>query len=390
MRYSSIVDGLGASGTDAWRVHFTAAQRRAAGQPVIMLSVGDPDFDTPQGITDAAIGALRAGHTKYSNAGGIPVLIDAIAAEESARLGTTVDRRNVVVTQGAQNALYVTMRCLLNPGDEVILLAPPYVMFDGVARACAAKPVAVPLDMTNGFALDVERVREAVTEKTRAILLNSPHNPSGAVAKPEAVRALLELCIEKDLWLVSDEVYIDLVFDGAGVSPCQFPGGPDRTVILRSFSKSHAMSGWRLGWLIGPAELATHARNLMGSIQYGGAAFLQIAAAHALSAEKDAAHGMKQAYRARRDLLVDRFACSPRLSLETPKAGMFCLLDISATGLNSQLFAEGLLDREGVSVLPGRAFGPMLDGHVRIALCQPEAVLADAADRIIRFAENPA
>lgn len=385
MRYASFVKELAASSSDAWEIHTEALQRQSRGEPIIVLSVGDPDFDTPAGIVDACKAALDAGTTKYSPAGGIDALTDAIARFESARLGQRIDPANIAVTAGAQNALYVTMCCLLEAGDEAILLAPPYVMFDGVVRSAGAVPVQVPLDTEAGFSINLDALRDAITPKTRVVLLNSPHNPSGAVAESAEVAAVLEICRKNNITLISDEVYADLCFDAPFVSPYGMDGGMDSVIIVRSMSKSHAMSGWRVGWVIGPDEFCRHSRNLLNAIQYGGSAFVQHAAAHALDQEQDALVEMKQAYLARRGVIQQHLGNIENLEILRPDAGIFCLAKVAGLGLNGDDFARRLLDEEGVSVLPGNAFGPSLNGYVRISLCQPEKVLIEAADRIKSF-----
>ena len=386
MRFSTFVQGLAASGSEAWAIHFRAQQRARAGDDVIILSVGDPDFDTPRGIIDACKDALDAGATKYSNAGGIPELTKAISDWETERLGRTVDPAQVVVTAGAQNALYVTMRCILEAGDEAILLAPPYVMFDGVVLSTGATPVHVPLRTNTDFSIDVDALAKAITPRTRAVLMNSPHNPSGAVAPKETVQAVAELCRRHGIWMISDEVYADLCFESSFHSPYELYGAADNLVVIRSLSKSHAMSGWRVGWILGPEPLCEHARNLLNSMQYGGSAFVQHAAAHALSAESGALDTMKQAYRTRRDIVVENLRNVPGLSVLRPDSGIFCLLRVDGLGMDGSTFAEGLLDAQGVSVLPGAAFGRELTDFVRVSLCQPEPVLEEAMARIRTFA----
>ncbi|MDJ0683815.1 MAG: pyridoxal phosphate-dependent aminotransferase [Alphaproteobacteria bacterium] len=385
MRYASFLQDLAASGSTAWAVHSEAMARHRRGEDVIILSVGDPDFTTPPPIADAAVDALRSGQTKYSAAGGVAGLRKAIAQTESKRLGLEISPDEVTVTAGAQNALYMTMRCLLDPDDAVILLSPPYVMFEGVVRAAGGTPILAPLDADRGFALDPDAVAAAITPKTRAILLNSPHNPSGAIANRAAVERLAALCVAHDLWLISDEVYADLCFERSFYSPRRAPGVGDRCVVIRSLSKSHAMSGWRIGWAVGPAAFAGHARNLLNNIQYGGSAFLQAGAEAALTGDGADTACMKEAYRRRRDLLVEGLASAPGLRALKPEAGIFALADTSETSWSGESFSWALLNEAGVSVLPGGAFGPVLQDRVRISLCQPDAVLAEACARIVHF-----
>lgn len=393
MKYASFLQTLSVSSSDAWAVHSKALKRQRAGEDIIVLSVGDPDFDTPKPILDAAISSLLDGETKYSPAGGIAELRSIIAKAETARLGQTIDPTMVTVTAGAQNALYITFRSLAEAGDEVILLSPPYVMFEGVIAASGAKPVATPLDPERNYAPDIKALENAITPRTKAILLNSPHNPSGSIIEKKDLEAICSICQERDIALVSDEVYADLCFTKPFHSPLAQPGMSDRTIVIRSLSKSHAMSGWRIGWAVGPATFGVHARNLLNSVQYGGSTFLQRGAIQALEdVLQDTLAGgetqislMKSAYQERANTLASKLSNAPNLSLLEPEAGVFCLADISQTGLSSEQYAWALLEKTGVSVLPGTAFGPSLEGKVRLSLCQPSTQLDEAAARIINF-----
>ena len=386
--FASMIEALSAGSSDAWAVHYRAQAMEAEGEDVIILSVGDPDFDTPSPIVESAVEALRAGYTRYSPAGGIPALRSTIAATESRRLGLTVAPEEIVVSAGAQNALYTVLRCLVEQGDEVVVFSPPYIMFDGVVLACGAQPVRVPLAVEGGFRVDPADLAAAITPRTRAVLLNSPQNPTGAVALPEETEAVARLCREHGLWLISNEVYADLCYEREFQSPITLPGMRERTVIVRSLSKSHAMPGWRLGWTLAPARLSRHMVDLVNHVLYGGARFIQEAAITALTAEIPDCAAMKQAYRLRRDFLCDALDEIPGLRAIRPESGLFCLVDVAGLGLPTQTFAEHLLEREGVAVLPAGGFGPEIDHCVRISLCQPQERLAEAVRRMTRFVQG--
>lgn len=380
---SRVVHAVASGGADAWRVHYAGLALQAAGRDAIVLSVGDPDFDTPPAIVDAAVDALRGGNTHYTVTGGVGALAEAVAGVETRRLGRAVSAASVVCAGGAQNVLYAVFRCLLEPGDEAILLAPPYSMFAGVIASTGATPVNVPLEVDNGFALDVDAVARAITPRTRAVLANFPHNPSGSIASPESLAALSALCEARGIWLVSDEAYADLVYDGEFISP-GVPGKP-HVLVVRSLSKSHAMTGWRVGWVVGTESLARHLRDFLGHVTYGAPGFVQAGAVRALTGQHDEVGAMRRAYRARRDVLVDAVHGINALSISVPPAGIFCMLDVRGTGLDGESFAEALLDQELVSVLPGGTFSQELAGHVRVSLCVPAARLAEAAKRMGRF-----
>ena len=385
---SGVTVGMAAGGSGAWRVHYRSLRRRQAGDDVIVLSVGDPDFDTPRPVVDAAIDALRAGDTHYTVSGGVGPLANAIASMESDRLGRPVVSSQVVTAVGAQNALYVLFRCLLDAGDEALLLSPPYTMFAGLATACEATCVEAPLDAASGFRLDVDAVARAMTSRTRLVLANFPHNPSGACAAREDLLALTELCRERNVWLISDEAYADLVYDGEFVSPASLPVDTSHVVVVRSLSKSHAMTGWRMGWTISTATLAAHLRNLISHVSYGSPGFIQSAAVTALTGQLAETATMKAAYQARRDAFVSALGDIEQLHVLTPQAGIFCMVDVSGTGLDGETFSERLLDEADVSVLMGGAFAPQISQYVRVSLCEPLERLNEATDRIRRFVSS--
>lgn len=385
MALSSTVSALAVDGVDSWNVHYRALADRAAGKDVIVLSVGDPDFATPKPITDAAIGALRGEQTHYTPAGGIRPLVEAIAAAETKRLGWEVDPERVVVCAGAQNALYTAMCCIVDEGDEVILLSPPYTMFEGVVAAARGTVRLVPLQRAQGFQVDLDALRSAITPQTRAILLNSPHNPSGAIVSREVLEVIASLCAENGIWLISDEVYADLCFDDDFTSPSALDGMAERTVVIRSLSKSHAMAGWRVGWMVAPASVTQASRDLLNHALYGGPGFIQHGALEAIAGVVPEVDEMKQAYRERRDVFVDALSALNSLDCMTPASGIFCIVGIDRLGLSADVFAERLFEAEGVSVLPGEAFGAAHTDWVRVSLCQPVPVLREAVARMTRF-----
>ncbi len=294
----------------------------------------------------------------------------------------------VVVCGGAQNALYTAMRCLIDPGDEVVLFSPPYTMFEGVVRAAGAEPVLVPLDLAGQGRIDLAALEAAITPRTRAVLLNLPHNPSGAIADPGEIAALAALVRERGLWLLSDEVYADLCFDGRFSSPACLDGMKERTVVIRSLSKTHAMTGWRVGWAVAPESLCAHMRNLLNHVLYGSPGFIQMAAVAALTEEIAEVGEMARAYRERRDYLCDALGHVAGLDCRKPASGIFCIVGIAALGLPARAFAERLFECERVAVLPGDAFGADCTDWVRLSLCQPTDVLAEAVTRMSRFVDT--
>jgi arginine:pyruvate transaminase len=368
VRFSPMVDRIAARGADAWSIHMEAARLRDQGQDVIFLTVGDPDQPPPKPVIDATIDALRRHRTGYSSIIGFPKVREAIAARFQRRAGRPCNADNVVVTPGAQGGVYCALQCL--------------------AGASGARLVTVPLRAARGFHPDLDAMAAAVTPRTRVVWINSPHNPTGVVFTAEEIAGIAELCRTRDLWLVSDEVYEDLAFARPHVSPWSLPDMAERTVVVSSLSKSHAMPGFRFGWIIGPAALSRHLFDLLVAMIYGSPAFIQDGVMPALESDLPEVAALREAYRNRAGLLSRILAQAPNCRLTPPEGGMFVLLDVRGTGLGSEEFARALLGRQNVAVLPCDGFGPSAAGHLRISLTAPEPRLVEAGGRIVRFARE--
>jgi arginine:pyruvate transaminase len=365
-----------------------AARLRDQGQDVIFLTVGDPDQAPPEPVIDATIDALRRHRTGYSSIIGYPRVREAIAARVQRRTGRPCRADNVVVTPGAQGGVYCALQCLAGPGDEVIVPEPIYATYGPVIAASGARLVTVPLRAERDFHPDLDAIAAAVTPRTRVIWINSPHNPTGVVFTAEEVAGIAELCRSRDLWLLSDEVYEDLAFARPHVSPWSLPGMAEHTVVVSSLSKSHAMPGFRFGWIIGPPALSRHLFELLVAMIYGSPAFIQDGVMPALEGDLPEVAALRDAYRDRAILLSGILATAPNCRVAPPEGGMFVLLDIRGTGLGAETFAHQLLARENVAVLPCDGFGPSAVGHLRISLTAPDPRLAEAGRRIARFARS--
>ena len=382
MRYSALTQRIAGDGAAAWQIHDRALQLREQGVDVLLLSIGDPDFATPEPIVQAAIASLLAGDTHYPPVRGSPGLRDSIARRHRQRCGQAVDANHVIVLPGAQCAVYCVAQCLLDPGDEVIVAEPMYVTYEGVLGACAAKVVPVPVSAQNGFRVAPADVAARITPRTRAILLNSPNNPSGASLPLSVWQQLAALCIGHDLWLISDEVYSELLYEGAHISPASLPGMAERTATINSLSKSHAMSGWRVGWVIGAKPLIDHLEHLSMCMLFGIPEFVQKAAQVALDEEHPQLALMREEYRRRRDLVCISLGDCPGLQPIWPDGGMFVMVDVRGTGATAQEFSQQLLEHYSVSVLAGEAFGASAAGYIRIGLVLDCKQLAKACERI--------
>ena len=384
MRYSSLVDRIGGEGANTWLTHYQAVAALERGEDVIILSVGDPDIDTPQPVLERAIAQLRAGDTHYVAAAGRPALRQAIARAHTARSGQTVGPEQAVFVAGAQNALFVTSLCIAGPGDEVLAFEPMYPTYPATIEVSGAR--LVPAPPTPELRPDVAALAALVTPRTRAILWASPNNPSGIIFNESELAALAELAGQHDLWLIVDEVYAGLA--PGGRVPGLAAQLPERVITVGSLSKSHAMTGWRAGWLVGPPELATHAENLAMCMLFGMPGFIQEAAMTALAIAPQAEAHMRDYCAARQR----RFAAGLRgivaLRPLVPEAGMFMLIDVTATGLSGGQFARALFASQRVSVLDGAAFGKSTAGCVRVCVATEEAALDAACARLRHFCEQ--
>jgi aspartate/methionine/tyrosine aminotransferase len=384
MRYSSLVDRIGGEGANTWQTHYQAVAARERGEDVIILSVGDPDLDTPAPVLERAIAQLRAGDTHYVAAAGRPALRHAIARAHTARSGQAVSAEHAVFVAGAQNALFVASLCVAGPGDEVLTFEPMYPTYPATIEVSGARLVTAP--PTAELRPDIAALASLVTPRTRAILWASPNNPSGIIFNESELAALAELARQHDLWLVVDEVYAGLA--PGGRVPSLGVQLPERVVTIGSLSKSHAMTGWRAGWLVGPRELAGHAENLAMCMLFGMPGFIQEAAITALTIAPQAEARMRDYCAVRQQRLAAGLRGISALRPLLPEAGMFMLIDVSATGLTGAQFARALYASQGVSVLDGAAFGKSAAGCVRVCFATEETALDDACARLRRFCEQ--
>ncbi len=385
MKYSSLVDRVKGDAADVWDAHYRAKADKERGEDVIVLSVGDPDFATPDAITEAAIAALRSGDTHYTSVAGVEVFRDTIAKRYRPEFGEEICADNVLVTSGAQNALFIASMCITEKDDEVIVLQPMYVTYEATVRASGAILVPVVLDESSGFRLNADHLKAAITPRTKAIYFATPSNPTGISLNRIELQAIADLAIEHNLWVVADEVYSDLVFNAEFFHIASLPGMAERTITLGSLSKSYAMTGWRIGWALGPKEFIDNAAKLALCMLYGLPGFVQQAGIYALKYAQQDIVNMREAYRGRRDLLIQKFDVIPGLKPLKPDAGMFLMVDVRSTGLTAPEFVAQLYGHSKVSVLDATAFGASAKGYVRVSFAVDEATLLDATNRIAAF-----
>ena len=369
-----------------------ASAMAASGINVIDLSVGEPDFPTPDHICKAAEVAIRAGKTKYTPAAGIPDLRKAVAADYSRRTGLTVTPAQVVVSNGAKHSLHNAFTALLDEGDEVIVPTPYWVSYAELIKLAGAKPVLLPTRIEDDFKLRPEALRKALTKQARMLLLCSPSNPTGVVYTADELRALADIAIEANLAVVSDEIYDQLVFDGRkSVSfPTLRPGLESRTVVVAGVSKTYSMTGWRIGWTICPEPLAKAIGNLQSQETSNPCSVSQYAALAALTGPQECVADMGKAFQKRRDLVAGRLTAMPGIKLPEIGGAFYAFFDIAAhlaqgkNGITTSMqWCEALLEKEHVALVAGSAFGA--EGNVRMSFAASEEKLIEGLDRIARF-----
>ncbi len=389
MRYAPVTTRLAGLGGTKWDLHLRARAMQAAGLPVISLTIGEPDVPTPPNLIAAAVTAMEAGRTGYSNGRGEPGLIRALADRYTARRGRRITPDQVLCLPGTQTTLFAVLAGLAGPGDEVLVGDPMYATYQGVIAAGGATLVPVPLRPEAGFRMQAADVAARITPASRVLFLNTPHNPTGSVLDRGDLAALAAVAVEHDLWILCDEVYEDLVFDGtAFASPLDDPALADRVIVTSSISKSHAAPGFRSGWCVGPAEFTARVLPLAEMMLFGNQPFIADMTAVAVSAPSPVAAGMALRFAARAAMMHRMLDGVAGLAVNQPKAGMFALVDVRGTGQSGRVFAEGLLAEKAVAVMPGGSFGAALDGWLRVSLTQPDGQIAEACRRIAAYAED--
>jgi aspartate/methionine/tyrosine aminotransferase len=364
----------------AFEVLAKAKALEARGREIVHLEIGEPDFDTPAHVVAAAQQALDKGHTHYVPAPGIPELRTAVAdfLERTGRLTTTPDK--VLVTPGAKPIMFFTIMALCEEGDEVLYPDPGFPMYASIAAFAGAKPVPVPLREENGFVIDPEELASLVTDRTKLLILNSPHNPCGSASTPEQLEAIAEIAIANDLVVLSDEVYWALRYDGDHHSVLDVDGMAERTILLDGWSKTFAMTGWRLGFGVFPEPLVEPVTRLLINSVSCTSAFSQYAAIAALEGPWDDVERMLEAFRERREVIVSGLNAVPGVSCVEPGGAFYAFPNISELGLSAATLADRLLDEAGVACLPGTSFGAYGEDHLRFSYANSVENIRGALD----------
>ena len=372
---------------DGWAIHYEGQRLAAAGEAVTVLTVGEADAATPAPILEAMDRAARAGSTKYTPVAGLPELRAHVAARVEGRTGVRTRAENVLITAGGQAALFAAHMAVLDPGETGLIVEPYYATYPGTIRAAGGEARAVATRAEDGFR-PTSSALAASAPGCRSLLINTPCNPTGQVYDRLTLARIAAACMEHDLWLVSDEVYETQVWTGVHVSPRSLPGMAERTLVIGSMSKSHAMTGSRVGWLVGPEPVIEALSDLATNTTYGLPGYIQRAALWALEQGETLEEDVAAPFRRRRMLAAEVLRGARGVRLLPTDGGMFAMLDIRETGLSGTAFAEALLVEEGIAVMPGESFGAAAAGHLRVGLTVEDARLEEALRRLANFAAS--
>ncbi len=366
----------------AFEVLVRARALEAQGRSVIHLEIGEPDFDTPSHITDAAVEALKGGATHYGPAAGLPELRQAVAEDSTARRGVKATPEMVVVTPGGKPIMFYVILALIDSGDEVLYPNPGFPIYESMIRYIGGVPVPVRLLEEKAYALDVDQLISKITAKTKLIVLNYPHNPTGGVIPEAGLRAVADAAVQHRIPVLADEIYSQILYDGKHVSIAAMPGMEPLAIVLDGFSKTYAMTGWRLGYGIMPAPLAQVVAKLQTNAVSCTATFTQMAGVKALRGDHSSVHAMVAEFKRRRDAIVDGLREIPGFTCPRPHGAFYVFPNITGTGFPAKPLADRLLDEAGVACLSGTAFGEWGEGHLRFSYANSLENIQEALRRI--------
>lgn len=366
-----------------------ARELEAQGKDIIHLEIGEPDFDTAPNIVQAAKDALDGGYTHYGPAPGLPEFRKTIAEIEGERRGLDFKPEEVVVTPGAKPIMFYAIMATVDPGDEVIYPNPGFPIYESAIEIAGGTPVPLALKEEKGFSFDIEDLRKLITPKTKMIIINSPQNPTGGILTKDDLKAIAEVAVEHDVWVLADEIYGRIVYDGfQNYTIASYPGMRERTIILDGFSKTYAMTGWRLGFGIMPAELAAIVAKLQTNVASCTASFIQIAGIEALRGPQQWVDNVVEEFKARRDLIVDGMNSIPGFHCHKPLGAFYVFPNITKTGVDSRTLAKRILEEAGVACLSGTSFGKYGEGYVRFSYANSRENIEKGIERIQQFMKS--
>ncbi len=378
-----VAERMGRLGTEsAFEVLARAKALERQGKEIVHLEIGEPDFDTPAHIKEAAKRALDANATHYGPSAGLPELREAIAKHTTETRGVPVSPEQVVVTPGAKPIMFFTIMALVDRGDEVIYPNPGFPIYESVINFVGGVPVPIPLREESDFGFDLDLFEKRLSPKTKLIIVNSPENPTGGVLDRAQIERIARLATERNIPVMTDEIYRQFLYDGEFVSFYAQPGMHQRAILLDGFSKSYAMTGWRLGYGVMPAELAEHVTRLMVNSNSCTASFVQLAGVAALQGDHDPVRKMVAEFKRRRDIVVDGLNKLPGVTCKRPRGAFYVFPNITGSKRTSAEVADRLLQEAGVAVLSGAAFGAHGEGYLRISYANSETNLRKALERM--------
>jgi arginine:pyruvate transaminase len=384
-KLSQRITTLNGDGSDGWDVFYRAREMIAAGEHVTELTVGEHDIRTDPTILKAMYDSAIGGHTGYAIVPGISPLRDHVAARITAQSGVPTRRENVLITPGGQAGLFAAHMAVCSPGDVALIVDPYYATYPGVVRSAGAQPRAVPTRSSRGF-LPERDVLDAACDGAVSLLVNSPNNPTGAVYPYETMADIAAVMQDRDMWLISDEVYDTQVWDGTHLSPRALPGMAERTLVIGSMSKSHAMTGSRIGWIVGPEEAIDCLVDLATNTTYGVPGYIQDAALFGLQAGSGLEAQIAAPFLRRRSIAARVLAGQQVVQMIPAQGAMYVMLDVRGTGLSGEAFAFALLDAHHIAVMPGESFGASAAGHIRVAMTVDDARFEAALTTLCGFA----
>lgn len=385
MQLSNRITHLNGGGDDGWGVFNRARQLKIDGAPIVELTQGEHDIGTHPDILAAMNRSATGGNTGYAIVPGSRALRETVAARVEQRTGVPTTYENVMITPGGQSALFSTHSAVCDTGDTALFLEPYYATYPGTLRAVGAIPKAIQTRPEDAFQPRAEDIA-AVAPGAKSLLINSPNNPTGTVYSRKTITGIADVCIAHDLWLVSDEVYDTQVWEGAHISPRSLPNMAERTLVVGSMSKSHAMTGSRCGWIVGPEKVIDALTDLATNTTYGVTGFIQDAANYAIHQGPELEEIVAAPFRRRRELAAGILAAQNTVGLIPAQGAMYLMLDIRATGMTGEEFAYALLDAHQIAVMPGESFGASAAGHIRVAMTIDDAAFSAALETVCAFA----
>jgi len=384
-----LADRMSRLGTEtAFQVLAKAQALEAKGKDIIHLEIGEPDFDTPSHIREAAKTALDKSATHYCNSQGILPLRTQIAKELEKSRGIPIEPERIIVTPGAKPIMFYSILSLLQRGDEAVFPSPLYPIYESMVNFSGAKAVPVPLREELGFRFDINEFKSKITSRTKLIILNSPHNPTGGVLEHEDLRAIADIARDRNIVVFSDEVYENILYEGKHVSIISFPGMKDKTILLSGFSKTYAMTGWRIGYAYMPPELVEPVVRLIANSVSCTAPFIQHAGIEALIGPQESIPKMVEEFKKRRDLIVDGLNAIPGISCVRPKGAFYVFPNVKKLGVDCGKLADHLLYEGGVAVLPGTHFGKLGAGYLRLSYANSRENIKKALERMRKAISN--